>query len=393
MRLLFALPHVPWPPVGGGRARNWFLSSILAARHESHLFALRSPDEPAGDTPPGLPYASLTIEPVPTASPPRYSAAWWTLRVRSMRHPAASFYQEAAEQRFAALVRQLKPDAIVYGMSWMLPYARAAGGVPGVVDEQNYDPQITARIAAGHTGMEALKWKFYADITARAERRNLRLVRGIAPCSEPDAAIFRREAPHADVEIVPNGVDTAAFSATPPGDGVVMTGSFSYPPNRDGAFRLARRIWPLVRQRLPDAQLRLVGLKGEHELEDLAAHAGVTVVGTVPDVRPELARARVAAAPLDVGGGTRIKILEAFAAGRPVVSTTVGAEGLSVGADGDTVLLRDDDEGFAAALVRLLEDRELAQAMGTRARKLVVEHYDWRASAERLEALLQRVIT
>ena len=390
MRLLFALPTVPWPPIGGGRARSWFLSSALARRHEAHLFALRSPDDPSADQPADLPFRSVEVVAIPGANPPRFSPAWWTLRLRSLRHPAPAFYQAAAERRFAALVRQLEPDAIVYGISWMLPYARAAGGVPGVVDQQNYDPMITARAAEGRTGLDALTWRVYLALTTRAERRNLRLVQGIAPCSEEDAAIFRRVAPHADIEVVPNGVDTAYWTPTPPGDDVIMTGSFSYAPNRDGAVRLARRIWPLVRRELPEARLRFAGLHSTEALGGLAALPGVTIAGTVADMRPELARSRVAVAPLDVGGGTRIKILEAFAAGRPVVSTRVGAEGLAV-RDGDTAFLRDDDAGFAAALVSLLRDRELAAAMGSRARALVVDRYDWSLSVARLEALLQRV--
>jgi len=390
VRLVFALAHVPWPPIGGGRARNWFLSSALARRHESHLFALQSPDEPASERPANLPYASVLIAPVPTASPPRYSAAWAALRLRSMRHPAAAFYQPGPERQFAELVQRVRPEAIVYGMSWMLPYARAAGGVPGIVDEQNYDPQITARMADGQRGLQALKWRFYVAVTARAERRNLRLVRGIAPCSDEDAAVFRREAPHADIEVVPNGVDTGVITPTPLGDDVVMTGTFSYPPNYKGARWLAREVWPLVRQEVPAARLRFVGLRGDEVLRDLASLPGITVVGSVPDMRPELARARVAVAPIAIGGGTRIKILEAFAAGRPVVATTIGAEGIAV-SDGDTAFLRDDPAGFAAAIIRLLKDRPLAEAMGARARALVVSRYDWRASADRLEALVRRV--
>jgi len=149
-------------------------------------------------------------------------------------------------------------------------------------------------------------------------------------------------------------------------------------------------VWPLVRQAAPAAALRLVGLHGDTTLRDLAALPGVTVVGPVADMWPELARARLAVAPIAIGGGTRIKILEAFAAGRPVVSTHIGAEGLAV-SDDDTAFLRDDAAGFAQAIVRLLGDKPLAEAMGARARSLAVQRYDWRASAERLEALVQRV--
>jgi glycosyltransferase involved in cell wall biosynthesis len=262
--------------------------------------------------------------------------------------------------------------------------------VPSVADEQNYDPLITARMAAGRGGLDALKWRLYVAVTAHAERRNLRAVRGISACSEEDAAIFRREAPHAEVVVVPNAVDAAAFAVTPPGDDVVMTGSFAYSPNREGAERMARRIWPLVRAAVPSATLRFVGLRGEEVLRGLAGLPGVTVVGTVPEIQPELARARVAVAPLDVGGGTRLKILEAMAAARPVVSTTIGAEGLAV-RDGAQVFLRDDDAAFADAVIRLLREPALALTMGLRGRTLVEEHYDWEASADALDALVRRV--
>lgn len=340
------------------------------------------------------PYASMEIVEIPSPNPPRYSADWLALRVRSLRHPAAPFYRREAERRLVAMIAAKKPDLIVWGMSWMLPYAAAVPHIPGVVDEQNYDPLITARMARGRRGLEALKWRAYLEITARAERRNLRRVRGIAACSQEDAAIFRREAPHADVQVVPNGVDADWFSHTPRPTShaptVVMTGSYNYLPNAEGAKRLARRIWPLVTREVPSAELRLVGLNGETELSELAGLPGVTVVGTVPDIRPELERATVAAAPIDAGGGTRIKILEAFAAERPVVSTTIGAEGLAV-TDGREALLRDDDAGFATALVQLLKDPEQSARMGRAGRSLVQQRYDWRASADALDALLSRV--
>jgi glycosyltransferase involved in cell wall biosynthesis len=336
-----------------------------------------------------MPFASLESVPIPSPIPPRWSPAWWGLRLKSMRHPAAAWYRRDVARRFRALVARVKPEAIVYGMSWVLPYAKHAPGIPAIADEHNYDPQIAGRMIRGG-GFGALKWRAYTAITAAAERRNLAAMRGIAACSPDDAAIFRREAPHADVELVPNGVDTASFAPSPPGGDVVMTGSFAYAPNIDGARRLVRRIWPLVREKIPTAQLRLVGLHSEATLRDLASQPGVTVVGTVPDIQPELARACVAVAPIHIGGGTRIKILEAFAASRAVVSTTVGAEGLSA-TDGDTILLRDDDRGFADAIVRLLHDRALATSMGARARDLAVSQYDWSLSALRFEALLNRV--
>lgn len=376
--------------MGGGVSRSWHLSSRLAAVHEVHLFALASPGECA--PPPGaqLPYASVEVVPIPTASPPRWSAAWLGLRVRSLRQPAAAYHTTDAARRFASRIAAVRPEVVLYGTSWMLPYAREAPGIPAVVDEQNYDPSIAARMARGRHGLEAAKWRLYAWLNARAERRGLRAVRAIAACSETDAQLFRADAPHARVVVVPNGVDLAAWTPSPPGDAVVMTGSFVYEPNRDGARWLVREVWPRVLSALPSARLRLVGLGGIEALADLSATAGVTVVGAVPDVHPELTSARLAVAPLLAGSGTRIKILEAFGAARAVVTTSIGCEGLSV-SDGREAFIRDDPAGFADAIVLLLRDGTRAQRMGDAGRSLVEARYDWRTAAAALDALLRDV--
>lgn len=390
MRLVVALPHYPWPPVGGSRLRSWHLNSALAGRHETHLFALQSPDEPPGDLAAPHPFASVDTMAIPTSNPPRWSPAWGALRMRSLVHPGAAFYQPEAAARFSALVARVRPEAVVYGMTWMLPYAESAPNIRGIADEHNYDPLIAWRVAQRYSGLNRLKWLAFAELGAKAERRYLARMRGVAACSQEDAVIFKAEAPHADVAIVPNGVDTARFTAAPPGEGVVMTASWAYRPNAEGAERLVRRIWPLVRRDMPQATLRLVGMKGEVILREFASEPGVTVTGMVPDVRPELAGARVAVAPLDVGGGTRLKILEAFAAGRPVVSTRIGAEGIEA-RDGDALFVRDDDAGFAQAIVRLLRDPALAESMGAKGRAIAADKYDWRISAQAFEELVSRV--
>ncbi len=395
MRLLVALPYVAWPPVGGAPVRSWHLLKHLAGRHQVHVLSV-VPAESETRVPKGAPnappvsFASTTLVRVPSGNPPRLSPAWAALRVRSLRHPAAAYYRGSAARTFRDLVARLRPDAVVYGFSWMLPYAAHAPGTPAVADEHNYDPLVTARIAAGRRGPDRWKWKVYERVTSLAEARNLRPVRGIAAVSDEDAGWFRRIAPHATVDVVPNGVDVQAFAPAELGTAVVMTGSFTYQPNVDAARRLAHRIWPLVRREVPSAELRIAGLGSERALADLAGLAGVTVVGWVDDMRTELLGARVAVAPLDVGGGTRIKILEAFALARPVVATTLGAEGLKVRSD-EHLVLRDDDAGFAAAVARLLRDSAWAATLGRNGRALVETLYDWRLSAQRFEDLVRRV--
>jgi glycosyltransferase involved in cell wall biosynthesis len=161
-------------------------------------------------------------------------------------------------------------------------------------------------------------------------------------------------------------------------------------PNEDAAVWLMREILPRVRQAVPAARLTVVGKSPSAFLRRLAAAVGqAAVTGRVDDVRPYLERARVVAVPLRVGGGTRIKIFEAMAARRPVVSTTIGAEGLPV-AHGRDVLIADGDADFAEAVVQVLTDDRLAERLAGAGRELVEERFDWTQAAAAFDALLQR---
>ncbi|MBI4541920.1 MAG: glycosyltransferase [Gemmatimonadetes bacterium] len=389
VRILFAVPYSVWPPTGGARTRTAHLIEGLARHFEIHLFTLRGPDDPPDAPREHALCAAIEVATALDPNPRRFSLAWLALRLRSVRHPAPAYYTRRARRAFAALAARLRPELVVLGFSWMLPYGAAAGDAPIVADQHNYDPLLARRRAAATRGIARLKWRAYHLLAARAERRNLRRVRAIAAVSREEAALFARVAPHAEVAIVPNGVDTAYFRPSPLGRAVLFTASMSYAPNREAAEWLVREVWPAVRREEPGAQLRLVGWRGETALAHLRGAPGVAVVGSVPDVRPELEGAAVAVAPLAAGAGTRIKILEALAAGRPVVTTTVGAEGISV-ADGVHCLVRDDPRSFAEAVVRLLRDRELATRLAGRGRALVEERYTWEQAAEAFRGLCER---
>jgi glycosyltransferase involved in cell wall biosynthesis len=170
---------------------------------------------------------------------------------------------------------------------------------------------------------------------------------------------------------------------------VLFFGALDYYPNHDAVLHLLRSAWPPIAARHPDARLVIVGQKPPPEI---LAFRGprVEVTGRVDDVRPHLAAAAVTIAPLRVGGGTRFKILEAMAMGRPVVSTTLGAEGIEA-APGRHLLIADDDASFAAAVGRVLDDAPLADELGRAGRALVEERYSWDAAARSMEALYRSV--
>jgi glycosyltransferase involved in cell wall biosynthesis len=194
------------------------------------------------------------------------------------------------------------------------------------------------------------------------------------------------------IHVVQTGVDTSYFappSTAPSRAHLVFTGSMDWLPNEDGMLHFVRDILPLIRAEEPEATLSIVGRAPTPAVAALAGER-IEVTGRVDDVRPHIARGAVYVVPLRIGGGTRLKIFEAMAVGRAVVSTTVGAEGLPVHPDRD-IVLADEPAAFAREVVRLIRDGDRRRAIEDAARALVVQHYDWSAVAHQLEDALARV--
>jgi glycosyltransferase involved in cell wall biosynthesis len=221
--------------------------------------------------------------------------------------------------------------------------------------------------------------------TRRFERNRIRRFSTIVAVSNRDATIFRRWAPTASVHVIPNGADCSEFTpddAVPERGAIVFTGLLSYPPNRDAVCYFGTEIFPRIRRAIPWATWYVVGREAEDVSRILRGRPGIVLTGYADDVRPWVARAQAIVVPLRAGGGTRLKILEAMAMARPVVSTAVGAEGLDV-TSGEHLLIADGADAFAAAVVRLLRQRDVAAELAKRARRLVLERHDWRAIGAR----------
>jgi glycosyltransferase involved in cell wall biosynthesis len=171
---------------------------------------------------------------------------------------------------------------------------------------------------------------------------------------------------------------------------VVFNGVLDYRPNLDAAHHLVEEVWPLVLRRRPQARLLIVGRGDEAERERLR-RPGVEATGEVPDVRPYLAGAAVVIVPIRMGGGTRLKVVEALSMAKPMVSTTLGCEGVNV-RHGEHLLVADGAEEFAGAVTQLLEDRWLAAELGRAGRARMEEEYSWELAGERLERLYARML-
>jgi glycosyltransferase involved in cell wall biosynthesis len=229
------------------------------------------------------------------------------------------------------------------------------------------------------------------------EARTLARFDGLLAVSDVDRATFGKLYPKLDrpVHVVPTGVDTTFFSSRPSDPSsrrIVFTGSMDWLPNEDAMAFFCAEILPLVRREEPDASLSIVGRAPTPAVRKLALDHGVAVTGSVDDVRPYVQDGSVYIVPLRIGGGTRLKIFEAMAMGRAVVSTSIGAEGLPV-TDGEHLLVADSPAAFAGAVVRLFRDLALRIRLESEARTLVVEQYDWSAVAMELENALWRFHT
>ncbi len=261
--------------------------------------------------------------------------------------------------------------------------------------------------------VEAMIWKRHHEVQAnpikkaylygqwvkirRFEAQMCRRFDSVVAVSRDDRETLRTEYGVTSVFDVPTGVDIEFFrpsgNETQDLHNVVFTGSMDWLPNEDAIRYFAEQIMPLVKQSVPDLTLTVVGRNPFPGLIELSKRdSSIIVTGRVEDVRPYIERAAVYVVPLRIGGGTRLKIYEAMAMGKPIVSTTIGAEGLPV-QDGEHLLLADAPEDFANALIRFLEDKSLAEKVGNQAALLVRRQFGWDRAAEKLAEACEHALS
>lgn len=400
MRVLHVTPEPPYAPGGsGGSARQHHLLRRLAELGHRVTVATVATAEQAPRAL-ALREAGIQVEVVGRPSSRAVEATRAGLGApglipavggRPVLAWQAGVFWVQLRPRVRALLDEGPPDVVCVEHDWAAAWARdLPAAVPSVLTLHNlswryYDARARAESGLRRVGlgMEAARWR-------RHDRTWLPRYDRLVTVSEQDRAGALELVSGARVEVVPNGVDTEGLQPTadaPEPDTLVFTGSMAYPPNAEGIAWFVREVWPTVRDARPEARLLVVGRDPSEAVRSLGDDPGVEVTGAVPDIDPYFARATAAIVPIRSGGGTRLKVLEALAAGRPVVSTRLGAEGIEV-RDDEHLLLADEPGEFAAAAVRLLEDGELRSRLATAGRQLVEERYDWRALGDRLEAVL-----
>jgi glycosyltransferase involved in cell wall biosynthesis len=237
-----------------------------------------------------------------------------------------------------------------------------------------------------------IQWKKLS----RYEATVCRLADRVVAVSEADKATLQRLVPGLDVTVVPNGVDVGYYTSADiqplplPSHSLIFTGKMDFRPNVDAGLWFCQEVLPLVRRRMPDVRFYIVGQSPHRRVLRLTDDPAVTVTGYVDDVRPYIAGACVYVIPLRIGGGTRLKVLEAMAIGKPIVSTSLGCEGFQGLVPGRELSLADTPEEFAQQVIGLLDDASRRERLGQAARRFVEEQYDWRLIVPKLERAYER---
>jgi glycosyltransferase involved in cell wall biosynthesis len=384
---LFLAPEAPYPIAGGGALRSASLLEYIGHRYATDLIVFREPHapDPSAQIPAGL-VRQTTILDLPAN---RRSLAARTLRnaARMARcvPPLIDRFSGFGELVERA-VHTRRYDLGIIEHFWCAPYHAQIAPVCArtVLNLHNLESVLHRRCSEIAGGPVGLGHRVFQHAALELERQWLPCFSSVLAASPTDAALARSIAPKSNVSVYPNTIPLVPRPAPGSDLAIVFSGNLEYHPNIDAVRYFRTCIWPELSQSHPSLVWRLLG-KNPHAVGVFAAgDPRIQLIGPVPDAVSELARSRIAVVPLRTGSGTRLKILEAWAAGIPVVSTTLGAEGLPARHQ-DNLLLADSATDFAAAVTRLLTCPELARSLGLAGRLLLEKEFTWETAWKMLD--------
>lgn len=409
MRLLFLTPQLPFPPHQGTTLRNFNIIKQLAARHEIDLLSFGTPDDLNGSP---LHTICARIETVPPPSRGTMRRAWETF-FHPLPDMARRLHSPALSEKLKTLLKDIQYDGVqIEGIEMANAWLGEGRGTndkrhssfvvrpPSIVVFDDHNAEWTLQKTAYDTDRKNPK-RLHAALYSRIQFDKLkRFERAVCLAADAVVAVSRQDAdalasldPRILPVVIPNGVDCEYYV---PSDGVcakpladlsiVFTGKMDFRPNIDACVWFADEVLPQVRREIPLAHVSFVGQKPNPAVLSLRERPGIEVTGFVPDTRPFIADAAVFAVPLRMGSGTRLKVLEAMAMGKAIVSTSFGVSGIEC-ENGRQVLVADTPQEFADALKTILRDKDRARDLGTNARRLAVDRYEWKKLVPGFESL------
>ncbi|OLC26249.1 MAG: hypothetical protein AUH40_04525 [Chloroflexi bacterium 13_1_40CM_65_17] len=389
-RVLFVTPQLPYPPFWGFNVRVYQLIRRLSENHRVSLlsFAGDEDDDLAGSLAAIAPWCEA-IHTVPRARRSlRRTRARQLLSLASNASYLGGRLRSGPMQEAIDRVLATERFDVVQVESSLMAGYRFPADVTVILDEHNLEYELLERSSRAERSLPRRVYSWLEYVKFRREEQLLwQRAAGCVLTSEREADVVRALASAPPVAVVPNGVDIDHFrpdfqSGRPDSNSIVFTGLMTYRPNADGAAYFIRHVLPRIRRVRPEVTFTAVGWGG---LPEALLSPRVRATGRVDDVRPFLARAGAVVVPLRMGSGTRLKVLEALAMGRPVVSTSLGCEGLHAH-HGEHLLVADEPDSFAEAVLAILADVERGRELGARGRALVEASYGWDSVARRLEA-------
>jgi glycosyltransferase involved in cell wall biosynthesis len=379
MRVAVFTPYLPFPPDTGGKIRSYFLLRALAQRFEVDLYTVYHRERPSKQDVEAL--RTFCRRVVLFRLEKRWRTRDRLLRILNPLPRGVDHFITAdsvAQARWH--LENEEYDLLIADEMHMTPYAELAPNLLRVVTLQKVDYAHYKEVALARPwGLEKIldfteAWKLRRYTLAK-----MNLYQGFLACSDQDMETIRKDVPDVPALVIPNGVDLNAFvssARSEPEEPILLyIGSMNYYPNIDAVQFFFEKMYEPLRQEVPDVRVQIVGHNPPPRIRELMQLPGVKVTGSVPDVRPYYERATVFVVPLRLGGGTRLKIVEAMAMDLPVVSTTVGAEGLGID-PGEDILIADDAPSFTESVLRLLRDASLRKRIAEGGKRLARD-YDW----------------
>ncbi len=393
MRILFVSRWYPFPPNNGSRIRVFNLIRHLASQYEVDLISFASEPVDEGMIDGLRPYCRkiwfTNYDPERNGTSSKL-LGYFSSRPRSV----VSSYNDELQRQVDEAEKHGEYDLLISSQVDMAPYTQNWQASPKIFEEleltslyeQSYEGNAPLqRLRNRMTWWKQMQYlpsvlKGFQGCTVVSEQERRRAL-GVLPESVP-------------IEVIPNGVDVDYYQGDfgpRQADTLIYSGALTYSANFDAIRYFLGEVLPLVKEKRPTARLLITGSTKGVDLNALPAAEGVEFTGYVEDIRPIIARSHVSVVPLRIGGGTRLKILEALALGTPVVSTGKGAEGLDL-IPGQEFLRADTPQTFAAAILDLLDSPPLVERLSCQGREAVEQRYDWKKIGKKLDAFLQQTL-
>lgn len=400
LRILWVKMGGLWPANSGGRLRSYHMINELSRTNDVTVLTTHSPGESASELRAHLPHCRRVDS--RTFSPPKSTSKTFLLALMASwlsRLPVDIYKYQFPELRREVefLLAGGNFDLCIADFMTAVPNVIMTGTTPVVFFSHNVEYMIWRRLRDNETSwLKRLLLNIEWRKMRRAEKHACKIAKATIAVSAEDAIKLQEISQGAHIDSVNTGVDIDYFTTDRTAFrnpfAIVFSGSMDWHPNEDAMLYFMKDVLPIVRAEIPEATLSIVGRHPSGRLRTAAMLAGVEVTGTVPDIRPWLDKASVYIVPLRIGGGTRLKIYEALSMGLPVVSTTIGAEGLSL-VDDVHLLRADSTAAFATSIVTLLRNPGMRRSLGEAGRHLMEENYGWRTIAHQFESLCRTAIT